>query len=319
MKAVYYEKYGSLSVLKHGEINNPKEVLDNEVLIKVNSFSLNPLDYKLRNGMLKLITFRTFPRTTGSDFSGEVITIGGSIKNFKIGDKVFGFLSQLTSGTSSEFIKVNQSILSKIPSNIDISESASVPLAALTSYQALAQLAKITKGSKVLINGASGGTGIFAIQISKIFDADVTSITSHRNIEWMRNTFLVDNAVDYTHENFLDNLEKNEFDVIYDCYGNLSFNKIKGLLKPNGKFITTDPFKIESIIGRIVSLFSKRKFLSVVVNSNGNDLNIIKKWIEEKKIKIFIDKIFNFSQTHDAYKYIETQRAKGKIIVRVDV
>jgi len=148
LKAVYYEKYGSLSVLKHGEVNDPKEVLDNEVLIKVNSFSLNPLDYKLRNGMLKLITFRTFPRTTGSDFSGEVITIGGSIKNFKIGDKVFGFLSQLTSGTSSEFIKVNQSILSKIPSNIDISESASVPLAALTSYQALVQLAKITKVAK---------------------------------------------------------------------------------------------------------------------------------------------------------------------------
>ena len=191
MKAIYYEKYGNISVLKQGEIDDPKKVLDKEVLIKVNFFSLNPLDYKLRNGMLKLMTFRTFPRTTGSDFSGEIVAKGESVNNFEIGEKVFGFLSQLNEGTSSQFIKVNQSILSKAPSNIDIGKAAAVPLAALTSYQALVQLAKIKKGNKVLINGASGGTGIFAIQIAKIFGAKVTSITSHRNINWMLDTFLI--------------------------------------------------------------------------------------------------------------------------------
>ena len=318
MKAIYYEEYGNISVLKQGEIDDPKKVLDKEVLIKVNFFSLNPLDYKLRNGMLKLMTFRTFPRTTGSDFSGEIIAKGDSVNNFELGEKVFGFLSQLNEGTSSQFIKVNESILSKAPSNIDIGTAAAVPLAALTSYQALVQLAKIKKGNKVLINGASGGTGIFAIQIAKIFGAKVTSITSHRNINWMLDTFLVDEAIDYTKENSLNNLRKNEYDIIYDCYGNLSFNKIKDFLKSNGSFITTDPFRLESITGRFFSIFSKRKFLSVVVKSNGIDLSIVRDWIEEEKIKVFIDKIFKFIDTNKAYKYLETQRAKGKIIVQIN-
>jgi NADPH:quinone reductase-like Zn-dependent oxidoreductase len=318
LKAFFYNEYGDVSVLQHGEINNPKDVLGGEVLVKVNFFSLNPLDYKLRNGMLKLMTFRTFPRTTGSDFSGEVIAIGKSVNNFKVGDKVFGFLSQLSEGTSSQFIKVKESILAKIPSNLPISDAAAVPLAALTSYQALAILAKAKKGNKILINGASGGTGIFAIQIAKILGADVTSITSHRNTQWMRDEFSVNEAIDYTEENFPNNLEKNKYDIIYDCYGNFSFNKIKDFLNTHGTFITTDPFKFESIIGRLTSKFSKKSFLSVIVDSNGFDLKIIKDWIEEEKIKVFIDKKYNFSETKKAYNHLETQRVKGKIVVQMD-
>jgi NADPH:quinone reductase-like Zn-dependent oxidoreductase len=318
LKALYYEKYGDISVLKQGELDDPKVVPDEEVLIKVKYFGLNPLDYKLRSGMLKLMTFPTFPRTTGSDFSGEIIALGKNVKNFKVGDNVFGFLSQLNKGVSSQLLTANESILSLIPSNTDLPEASAVPLAALTSYQALVQLAKVRKGNKVLINGASGGTGIFAVQIAKMLGSSVTSITSDRNIRWMRDTFLVDNAIDYNQENFLDNLKNNEYDIIYDCYGNLSFNSVKNLLKSGGSFVTTDPFKLSNLIGMLVSKFSKKNFLSVIVNSNNTDLNVIKNWIEDGKIKIFVDKKYNFNEAHLAYKYLETQRVKGKVIVKVD-
>ena len=226
MKAVVINRYGAADVLEYREVEKPA-INDDEILVEVYASSVNPVDWKVRQGQLKIITGKKFPRILGCDFSGKIAEIGKNIKNYKVGDEIYGMVSALKGGAYAEYVKVSlENILAK-PRNLDFEQAAAVPLAGLTALQSLRNLGKIKQGDRVLINGCSGGVGSFAIQIAKSFDANVTGICSSKNIEFSKNLG-ADNVIDYTRKNILERDET--YDIFFDVVGNQSFSQIKKLL-----------------------------------------------------------------------------------------
>ena len=310
MKAYVYRKYGPPEEVKsiEREVPSPKK---NELLIKVKAIGLNPLDYRIRRGSLSPFTNFNFPRQTASDFSGEVVELGSEQSSFKIGDLVYGMVFQLSSGASAEYIVSKEDHLFHAPESLKLEEAASVPLAAQTSLQALRDIGQIKEGMRVLINGASGGVGTFAIGLSKIFKAHVTAVTSFRNTSLV-NELGADEVIDYTKDDFT-NL-KEPFDIIFDCWGNKNFNIVKNNLSPSGVYISTIP-NSKNFLSSLKTSFTSKKGKVVLVKSKKEDLAFLKKVIENGELKVIIEKTFFQDEIVEAYKHLEKKRTKGKVIV----
>ncbi len=310
MKAYVYRKYGPPEEIKSIErdIPSPKK---NELLIRVKAIGLNPLDYRIRRGSLKPFTNFNFPRQTASDFSGEVVEVGGENSSFKIGDLVYGMLFQLKSGASAEYIVSKEDNLFHAPGSLNLEEAASVPLAAQTSLQALRDIGHLKKGMRVLINGASGGVGTFAIGLSKIFEAHVTAVTSFRNASFVKELG-ADEVIDYTKDDFTK--MKRSFDIIYDCWGNKNFDMVRSNLTPSGIYISTIP-NLKNFLSALKTTFSLQKGKVVLVKSKKEDLAFLKKVIENGELKVIIEKSFYQDEIVEAYKHLEKKRTKGKLIV----
>lgn len=310
MKAYVYRKYGPPEEIKSIErdIPSPKK---NELLIRVKAIGLNPLDYRIRRGSLKPFTNFNFPRQTASDFSGEVVEVGGENSSFKIGDLVYGMLFQLKSGASAEYIVSKEDNLFHAPEPLNLEEAASVPLAAQTSLQALRDIGHLKKGMRVLINGASGGVGTFAIGLSKIFEAHVTAVTSFRNASFVKELG-ADEVIDYTKDDFTK--MKGAFDVIYDCWGNKNFDMVRNNLTESGIYISTIP-NLKNFLSALKTTFSSQKGKVVLVKSKKEDLAFLKKVIENGELKVIIEKSFYQDEIVEAYKHLEKKRTKGKLIV----
>ncbi len=310
MRKAVNASYGGIEVISLIEIDIPK-MASNEVLVKVNAAGLNPKDIMVRKGKFKLFTGRKMPQAIGFDFAGTIED--ANHHDFQKGDKVFGMLNGWRGGCCADYINVGVNELYIMPNNINFKEAAGIPLAGQTALQALRDIGKIKTGQSVCINGASGGVGTLAIQIAKELGAVVTTISSSQNISLCQ-SLGADNSLSYQQMNILDS--KGNFDVFFDVFGNYSFNKTKHLLTAKGVYITTVP-NAEILIEQLHNIFRKNKARIVVVKSKAEDLRWLSETINNQKITPIIDKTYDFEEIKVAQQYIESKRAKGKVILEV--
>ena len=333
MKSLMITKYGDInSSLEEQEIAKPA-LEENQILIKAYSSSFNPIDFKIVRGDFKAMGKVTFPIGTGRDVSGIIEEIGKNIKKFKKGDKVYSRVNESHVGTMAEYVVSNVKDTALIPSNLSFDESASIPLVGLTTYQALVDIAKLSKGEKILIHAGSGGIGTFAIQLAKHLGAHVTTTTSTKNISFVKGLG-ADKVIDYTSENYLD--EGAVFDVVFDTLGGEhTLNSFK-VIKNEGRVIsisgaidgaTAEQFGLNKFI-RMILAFQARKvtraaskknamYRFLFMSPNGEQLKKIAKLYESGEIKPIIDKTYNFSEAIQALEYLSKGHARGKVIVKI--
>lgn len=322
MKAIVYHEYGSADVLKYEEVDKPVPK-DDEVLIKVRAASINPLDWRLMRGEPKVLRLmarmmKMSGGRPGVDVAGEVEAVGKEVKQFKPDDKVFGGCR----GALAEYACTSESKVVGKPDGVTFEQAASINVAGLTALQGLRDKGQVQSGQKVLINGASGGVGTFAVQIAKSFGADVTGVCSARNLEMVK-SIGADAVIDYTKDDFT-NLPQ-RYDVIFECVGNHSFSECRRVLNPNGKFVGVGaphdlPMSVllASMIRDIaLSAFSSQKAVMFVAKSNQDDLTNLGELIVNGKLKPVIDKRYNLSDAGDAMRYLEEGHARGKVIITV--
>lgn len=324
MKAVIYTKYGSPDVLQYIDVEKPAPK-ENEVLVKIKASSANPLDWhfmraapflaRLENGL-----FKPKQPKLGADIAGQVEAVGSGVTQFKPGDEVFGDIWLSGLGGFAEYGRVREDTLVLKPSNVSFEAAAAVPLAALTALQGLRDKGQIQPGQKVLINGASGGVGTFAVQIAKAFGAEVTGVCSTRNLDMVR-SIGADHVIDYTREDFTRNGQ--QYDLIYCAVGNRSITDYKRALAPQGicviaGFTTLRRMFEHLILGpRRSKVGGQRVGMMGTVNPNKVDLTFLMELLEAGKIVPVIDRCYPLSETAEAIRYLEAGRARGKVVITV--
>jgi len=323
MKAIVYHKYGPPDVLELQEIEKPT-VKEDEVLVKVHAASANPADWHLLRAtpfLARLTAGLLKPKykILGSDIAGRVEAVGRNVKQFQPGDEVFGDKFACGWGGFAEYVRVPEDSLVLKPANISFEEAASVPLAALTALQGLRDKGQIQPGQKVLINGASGGVGTFAVQIAKSFGAEVTGVCSTRNLDMVR-SIGADQVIDYTQKDFTKNGQT--YDLIYCAVGNRSAADYKRALNPNGicvvaGFTTMSHMLFQVLfLGAWVSMTGSKKIgLMGTVKPNKRDLIFMKELLKAGKVVPVIDRRYPLSETAEAIRYLEEGHARGKVVV----
>lgn len=331
MTAMTIHQYGKTAVQK--TTMPMPSVGDDDVLVKVHSASVNPLDFKIRNGDLKLILPFTMPLVLGNDFAGTVVAVGKNVREFALGDKVFARTDTLRIGSFGQFIAIDKNNLAKMPANLDFNQSASLPLVALTAYQAFTEKMQAKQGDKVLIHAGAGGLGSVAIQIAKALGLYVATTASGKGLELVK-SLGADEVIDYKQENFSEKLS--DFDFVLDTVGGETLEHSFKVLKKGGKIV--------SVAGMPTKAFAKEFGLSWVkqfamglishkthkiaqkygtsyeflfMRPSGEQLAVIKNWAETGQIRPIVDKVFAFDDTQKALEYSESGRAKGKIIVEI--
>jgi NADPH:quinone reductase-like Zn-dependent oxidoreductase len=318
VKAVILEKYGSSDLLQYIDIDKPT-ITAEQVLIKVYASSINPLDWKVRKGMLKAFSGQKFPKILGFDVAGIIEEIGDRVTQFKPGDAVFACTTAGFQGsTNAEYIAVAASLLALKPANISYEEAAAVPLAALTALQALRDLGQVKKGDRILVNGASGGVGIFAVQIARELGAKVTGVCSTKNLELVR-SLGAETVLDYTQENFTQNSVRDSvrYDCIFDAVAKKTFPQCRQLLKPKGIYISTLPDLSGAFWNIVTSILPGKKSKWIVLNPKAEDLNVLRNWLESDRLRVIVDRVYPLSDVAIAHDYSESERAVGKIIIKV--
>ena len=323
MKAIVYGKYGPPEVLQLKEVDKPTPG-DNEILIKIHAAAANPLDWHRMRGapfLVRLTDGLRKPKNPmlGADIAGRVEAVGKSVTEFQSDDEVFGDCGW--AGGFAEYVCVTEKNLVLKPTNITFEEAAAVPAVAFTALQGLRDNGQIQSGQKVLINGASGGVGTFAVQIAKSFGAEVTGVCSTRNLDMVR-SIGADKTIDYTQEDFAE-LGQN-YDLIYDAVGNRSVSDYKRALRRGGTCVitgfTTLPRLFQHmLLGPLVSMTGNRKIRTQgVAKPNRKDLVFIKELLEAGKVKPVIDRRYPLSQAAEAIRYLEQGHARGKVVITVE-
>ena len=323
MKAVVYHKYGSPDVLSLEEVQKPAPK-DDEVLVKIHAASANPADWHLLRATpffarLTVGLLRPKYKILGSDIAGQVEAVGRDVKQFQPGDEVFGDKFALGWGGFAEYVGVAEDRLVLKPENLSFEEAASVPLAAFTALQGLRDKGQIRSGHKVLINGASGGVGTFAVQIAKSFGTEVTGVCSTRNLDMVR-SIGADQVIDYTQDDFTKTGQT--YDLIYCAVGNRSAADYKRALNPGGVCVvagfTSMPHMLfqDLFLGAWVSMTGSKKIMPLgTVLPNKEDLVFIKELLETGKVVPVIDRRYPLSETTEAIRYLEEGHARGKVVI----
>ncbi len=320
MRAVFIHEYGQLDVVEYGE--RPRPVADgDEVLVRVHVASINPRDWLLVRGVYPFRHLMPpFPFTLGSDMSGVVDAIGPKVERFEPGDAVFGMQSLGGMSAFAEYALFSEKVLAAKPDNVSHEDAAAVPCAGLTAYQALKKIGRVQAGDDVLINGASGGVGSYAVQFAKLLGAHVTAVSSAANAE-LCTSLGADRHIDYKAENFAELPTK--YDVIFDAIGRSNLKMCKAVLKPTGRYITTVPnlaAAFASLKSRIAwAFFLGRQPTShiVLAQAGGKDLEQIATWLSDGKARSLIDSRYALSKAREALERSKTWRAKGKILLNV--
>ena len=313
MKAVLFTKYGSPDAIQLTEVEKPIPQAG-EVLVKIEATAVNPADNHILSGMLRFSTglFKPKQQILGSDIAGWVEAVGPDVTQFEVGDAVFGDISAHGWGGFAEYVAVPESALAHKPTNLSFAEAAAVPMTAVTALQALRDKGNIQPGQHVLINGASGGVGTFAIQIAKALGGEVTAVVSTHKINRAQ-AIGADHVIDYTQEDFTQN--GNRYDLIFDTVGNQSVAAYKRVLKPKGNFVTSAFLPALIIQQPWISFTEGKKMSNLMAKPNQEDLYFLKELLETGKVKPIIDTCFSLSDTPNALKYIGEGHAKGKIII----
>jgi NADPH:quinone reductase-like Zn-dependent oxidoreductase len=320
MKAVVYTKYGSPDVLQFRDIEKPAPG-DNEVLIKIHAASVNAYDWHLLTAdifLLRLMGGGFFkPKYTrlGADIAGRIEAVGKNVKQFQSGDEVYGMVK----GGFAEYTCAQEDRLSLKPSNLSFEESAAVPMAAVTALQGLRDVGKIQAGQKVLINGASGGVGTFAVQIAKTVGAEVTAVCSTRNVEQAR-SLGADHVIDYTKEDFTRSGQ--QYDLIFAANGYHPLSAYKRALTPKGIYVMAGGTKAQifqaMLLGSFMSERGGRKMGGVSAKRSQKDLVILTKLLEAGKVIPIIDRRYPLSEAAEALRYLGAGHARGKVIITVE-
>lgn len=325
MKAIVYTKYGSPDVLELKDVEKPAPNED-EVLIKVFAASVNPAELHLLRAdpfIARLYSGLLKPKNTilGADIAGRVESVGRNIKQFHIGDEVFGDLSDCGWGGFAQYVCAPENALALKPVNLSFGEAAAVPLAATTALQGLRNKGQIKPGQNVLINGASGGVGTFAVQIAKSFGTEVTGVCSTRNLDLVR-SIGADYVIDYTQVDFTRNGQ--HYDLIFDAVGNRSVLDCKRALSPNGicavaGFTNLSHLLRVIVLGSWVSITGSKKIgLMETAKPNHKDLVFIKELIQAGKVKPVIDRRYPLSEVAEAFRYLEKKHAHGKVVITIE-
>jgi len=313
MKSVVIHAYGGAEVLETVDTDRPELPAD-KVLVRVKASSVNPVDYKIRRGDLKIITGKKFPKMTGADFSGVIEQAGEQVDGYVPGDRVYGFLSAMKGGAWSEFLVADPAILSLKPERFTFEEAASVPLAATTALQALNYLGNVTEGSKVLVNGATGGVGMFAVQIAKALGAEITGTCSKKNMG-LCTKLGADDAIDYSG----DELERSgkKFDVFFDAAARSSFSKCRKMLNPGGIYITTLP-STGVMLRKFLNIIPfTKKAKMIMVKPSGIDLTILTGFAMTGEFRPVVENVFKLDQIRKANQLAESGSFRGKIVIKV--
>src|SRR5213083_2842782 len=322
IKAIVHCEYGSPDVLKLEDIEKPVPNND-QLLVRVRAASLNPLDLTIRGPLLlrPLFGLRK-PKDTrlGVDYSGTVEAVGRNVTNFKPGDEVFGGKN----GAIAEYVcaLADRAVVPK-PANMTFEQAAAVPVAALTALQGLRDKGKIQAGQKVLINGASGGVGTFAVQIAKSFGTEVTGVCSTRNVDLVR-SIGADHVIDYTKEDFTKGDQR--YDLIFDNVNNHSFSDRRRVLTPNGICVLAGiggaglhPGMLGRVVGilraDLLSRFVRQKFVRYGTETNKEDLKLLSDLMQTGKVTPVIDRSYKLSETAEAMRYFEEGHARGKVVI----
>jgi len=322
MKAIVYRTYGSPEVLRLEEIEKPVPQND-EILIEVRAASVNPLDFHFMRGtprIMRVMTGLLKPRITrpGVDVAGVVEAVGSSIAQFHAGDEVFGACK----GAFAEYVCASEGALVLKPANITFEQAAAVPVAAFTSLQGLRDKGRIQPGHTVLINGAAGGVGTFAVQIAKSLGADVTGVCSTRNVGMVR-SIGADHVIDYTQEDYTKSGRR--YDLIFDTVGNHSLSDIRRVLGSRGALVmvggpTDSLLKIilPPLRALMISLFVRQTLASFLAKRKKEDLIIMQGLLEGGKVTPVIDRTYPLSDVPEAVRYLEEGHARGKVVIALE-
>lgn len=313
MKAAIINRYGSPDVLQYAEVAKP-EIKSDRILIKVHASSVNPVDWKIREGMLKILSGDRFPLILGFDVAGEVVAVGEKVTNFKPGDAIYAYLNSIPGGAYAEYVAASEQVVCLKPNNMTYEQAAVVPLAATTALQALRDFGNLKQGQKVLINGASGGVGTFAVQIAKAWETEVTGVCSTKNLDLVK-TLGADRVIDYTQEDFTKSIEK--YDIIFDAVSNRSFSECQQNLLPQGIYLSLLPSLDIFVNGLLTFLGAGKKAKILVARANAQDLAELKRLIEAGKIRSVIDRTYPLSEIATAHRYSQEGHVLGKIAITI--
>jgi NADPH:quinone reductase-like Zn-dependent oxidoreductase len=313
MKAVVFNKYGGNDVVENKDIATPI-CGPEDVLIKVHAAGINPVDWKVRSGHLKMLTGSAFPKILGNECAGEVAETGKQVNKFKRGDPVVGWPSVRRLGAFAEFACMSETAVFPKSKNISFEEAACIPIAGLTALQALRDKGRIASGKKVLINGASGGVGHFAVQIAKIVGAEVTGVCSGANADFVKGLG-ADTVMDYAEQDFTGGSER--FDIIFDAVAKRDFRTCQRVLTSKGIYISTLPSSAIILSQYVTGFFTGNKAQTLWVKANEADLRWMSGEVAEGRIKVFIDKLYPLARAKEALAYSESGRVRGKIVFKV--
>jgi NADPH:quinone reductase-like Zn-dependent oxidoreductase len=337
MKAAVYNRYGPPDVLEIKDVEEPVPK-DNEVLIEARAAAVNPLDGGLLKGLpfiARLLFGLQKPKDTrlGVDAAGRVEAVGRNVTQFKTGDEVFGACISdpqasavkvwVPQGAFAEYVCAPESTLAVKPDNVTFEQAASVPVAAFTALQGLRDKGGIQRGQKVLVNGAAGGVGTFAVQIAKSFGAEVTGVCSTRNVDMVR-SIGADQVFDYNQENFTRSGQHH--DLIFDCVGNHSLSACRRVLNPHGICIMVGDLSGRGMIGvlarlitaLVLSWFTRQKILTFLARPKREDLTIMRDLMKAGKVKPVIDRRYNLSEVPEAIRYLQERHAQGKVVISLE-
>ena len=332
MKAYVLDSYGKSKPLRFGDLLRPT-LKDTDVLVEIHAASVNPIDNKIRSGEFKLILPFKLPVALGSDLAGVVVAVGSKVTAFKPGDEVFGHPDSSVVGTFAEYIAVAEADLALKPKSLTMEEVASVPLVALTAWQALHDVAKVKQGDKVFIQAGSGGVGVFAIQLAKHIGATVATTAGAASADLVKGLG-ADVVIDYRSEDFAEKLSG--YDFALNSQDAATLKKAIGILKPGGRVTSIsgppDPAFAKALganwfIQQVMRLISakargqaKRQgvdYSFMFMQANGAQLAKIAALIDAGSIRTVVDKVFPFAETNEALAYVETGRAKGKVVIKI--
>lgn len=332
MKAFIIDKYKSKDGGRIADVPEP-EVRPGDVLVRVHAAGLNILDAKIRTGEFKLVLPYRFPLTLGNDVAGVVVKVGAKVRGFKVGDEVYARPDKDRIGTFAEFVAIDEGDVALKPRSISMEEAAGIPLVGLTAWQALVEKADLKKGQKVFIQAGSGGVGTFAIQLAKHLGAMVATTTSAANVELVKRLG-ADVVIDYKKDDFETLLS--DYDVVLNSQDAKTLEKSLRILKPGGKLISITgppdaafareigaPWYVELLM-KVLSAGLRRKakrlnvdYAFLFMKASGDQLARITALVDAGVIRPVMDKVFPFQETTDALAYLETGRAKGKVVVKV--
>ncbi len=321
MKAIVNTRYGTPDVMQLREIEKPVP-RENEVLVEVHAASVNAFDWHILQAdpfFVRLMgegMFKPKRQILGADFAGRVEAVGAAVTQLKPGDEVFGDVTAFFNGAFAEYTVVRESAAVIKPKNVTMEEAAATPLAGVTALQGLREHGKIEAGQKVLINGASGGVGTFAVQIAKAFGAEVTAVCSARNVETARQIG-ADHVIDYSKDDFANSGKK--YDLILAVNGNRSLRDFKRALIPTGRMVliggTVSQFLKFSLLAPLYSRKGKMEFKGFVASPNQKDLLTLRDLLESGQVKPVIERRYSLAEVPDAVRYVAEGHARAKVVI----
>ncbi|SIQ87740.1 alcohol dehydrogenase [Bacillus cereus] len=331
MKAMIIDKYGK-APMRMAEVPTP-EINEYEVLAEIHAASINPIDFKIRDGKVKMLLKYEMPLILGNDFSGVIVKVGSKVTHFKVGDEIYARPRKNKIGTFAEYIAIHEDDIALKPKNLSFEEAASIPLVGLTSYQALHDIMNLQKDQKILIHAGSGGVGTFAIQLAKIMGATVTTTASEAGSDLVK-SLGADEIINYKTEKFEELLK--DYDAVFDTIGGTTLEKSFDIIKSGGNIVSVSGipnarfgkefgsgfFKtlLFSLASKKLTALEKKhnaQYSFLFMKPSGDQLRTIANYIETGNIKPVIDRVFPFEDAQKAMEYSEAGRAKGKIIVKI--